>query len=262
MHNPQAIITTSYDPSESLRTRAYDVAFDLQMPYVKRDHYSLDMLRQQHEVEDIVLVTMKKIEWHRTQETTLFFHPGMAFVRAKRLQHEQVDPLLEASGFQPGDRVLDCTAGLGSDAIVFAFAGQANTQVVALETNFPLFYVVQRGLKEYDSGWAAFNSAMRFIEIKCQHHHEFLRSLPDQSFDIVYFDPMFRSPIHASSGLSVIRSYANNESLRKETIVEAKRVARKKIILKERWGGGEFERLGFSIFPRKRNSAVYGVINI
>ena len=51
------------------------------------------------------------------------FHPSMGFVRLKRVLNGKPDPMLEASGMEEGDSVLDCTAGLGADALVFSGKG-------------------------------------------------------------------------------------------------------------------------------------------
>ncbi|MNI75326.1 hypothetical protein D3C73_1314660 [compost metagenome] len=87
-----------------------------------------------------------------------------------------------------------------------------------------------------------------------------LKQMPDKSADLIYFDPMFRDPIMESSAISPLRMFANNSSLTGEVIAEAKRVARKSIVLKEKKGSGEFERLGFETVERSHTKIVYGVI--
>jgi hypothetical protein len=73
-----------------------------------------------------------------------------------------------------------------------------------------------------------------------------LRSLPDKSADIVYFDPMFRIPVEESSSISPYRFIANPEPLSLEAVTEAVRVARRKVILKDHRDSPEFDRLGFA----------------
>lgn len=63
----------------------------------------------------------------------------------KRLRNGEPDTLLALAGVRPGDRIVDCTAGLGSDAIVFAFAVGDEGTVVALESAaIPAFFYLQR----------------------------------------------------------------------------------------------------------------------
>ncbi|MNJ57372.1 hypothetical protein D3C77_529580 [compost metagenome] len=71
---------------------------------------------------------------------------------------------------------------------------------------------------------------------------------------------MFRDPVLESSSISPLRAFANNSRLETAAIVEACRVARKTVILKEKIGSGEFERLGFSVSERGQSKITYGVI--
>ena len=93
---------------------------------------------------------------------------------------------------------------------------------------------------------------MRRIEVRHSHHLDYLKSLPDQSVDIVYFDPMFREPITDSASINPLRHYANGEPLDAESVREAIRVARKTVVMKEARSSGEFERLGFAL-PEREN---------
>lgn len=47
-----------------------------------------------------------------------------------------------------------------------------------------------------------------------------------------------------------------------ESIIHAKRIARKTIVLKEKRGSGEFACLGFRVEQRGTTKTVYGVIDI
>jgi 16S rRNA (guanine1516-N2)-methyltransferase len=256
------MVTTPYKPTPSLIRQAEQTAHRLQAVYVPRGSSSIAKLRSRCQAEALVVVGMKGLEWHNEDGTVFFFHPGMSLVRAKRLAGGQKDAMLQASGFQPGDTVLDCTAGLCSDAIVFSFAGGAASRVTALESEFPLYFIVSNGLRRYASDWPAFEEAMQRIEVRHSRHTEYLRAMPAKSVDIVYFDPMFRSPVHASSGLSPLRSLANDEALAKEAVEEAKRVARKCVVLKERTGAEEWERYGFTVVSKPNAPVAYGVITI
>src|SRR5438132_140733 len=56
---------------------------------------------------------------------------GMAFLRVLRARKGEVDPLVAAGELREGDSVLDCTLGLGGDALVAA--ATTNARVVGLE---------------------------------------------------------------------------------------------------------------------------------
>ena len=122
--------------------------------------------------------------------------------------------------------------------------------------------LVREGLACYETGLADVDAAMRRIELLPIHHYEYLRKQPDKSADIVYFDPMFRSPVHESSSMEPLRLMANMDEITMETINEAKRVARKCIVLKEHQASEEFDRLGFERKHQNTSKIAYGVIEL
>ncbi len=253
-------MTTSGQPSLNMIERAQQIANRMQLPYVERAGKSMQTMRIQTDATDLIIISADKMEWLREGEPALFFHPGMSYVRAKRLAKGEADPLLQAADFIAGDSVLDCTAGMAADAIIFSYGGGHPSQVVALESELPLFLIVSEGLKAYSSQSELFNQAMRRINMIHSSHLTYLRTLADRSFDIIYFDPMFRSPVAASSGIRPLRTYAEGGTIQDEAIVEALRVARKRVIMKERFGSEQFARFGFRVLSRKGASTAYGVI--
>jgi 16S rRNA (guanine1516-N2)-methyltransferase len=197
-----------------------------------------------------------------TEPIPMFFHPSMSFVRVKRLMQGEGDALIECSAAAPGDSVLDCTAGLASDSIVFSYAVGPEGHVTTVESAPALHMLVREGLAHYKTHLEPFNEAMRRIEVKWGDHERVMEQMPDCSVDIVYFDPMFRSPIEDSSGIQPLRRLANHSPLSETAIRHAKRVARKRIVLKEHRDGGEFERLGFERINRSGTKITYGVIQL
>ena len=90
-----------------------------------------------------------------------------------------------------------------------------------------------------------------------------MRGQADDSFDAVYFDPMFRHPFMESAGIHPLRFLADPRPVSAEAIREARRVARRRVVLKESSKSGEFARLGFSAFVGGKYSHVrYGVITL
>ncbi|CAG7649506.1 Ribosomal RNA small subunit methyltransferase J [Paenibacillus solanacearum] len=253
-------VTTSYDPGEEQTREASNLAQSLGGRYVPRKRMTLAQLRARYGEEDILLITKERIEYHHEQRQPLFFHPSTAAVRVKRLLNGEPDTLLELAGVNPGDAIVDCTAGLGSDSIVFSFAVGSEGRVTALESSPIPAFLLGQGLQAYDSEVPGLNEAMRRIQVVRMDHSDYLRSLPDRSVDVVYFDPMFRKPITESASIRAIRGVADERALTAEAVAEAKRAARKAVVLKEHRDSPEFERLGFDIARRPSTKIAYGVI--
>lgn len=256
------IITTGeQEPAKSVQ-RALALAEESGAVYVRRANQSLDELRRRYGDKDILVILENAVRLSGSSENPMVFHPSMSYVRAKRVLKGEPDLLLEAAGVMPGDHVVDCTAGLGADSIMFAVGTGESGKVTAMESSFPLYMLLKEGLRSYKSAIPAFNSALARIEVRFTDHLEGLRLMPENSADIVYFDPMFRDPTLESSALSPLRSYANGAALAEEAIAEARRVARKAVVLKEKRDSGEFERLGFEKPARGRSKITYGVMHL
>ncbi|WP_407945758.1 class I SAM-dependent methyltransferase [Paenibacillus puerhi] len=253
-------MTTSYEPNGEQQEQARALALKFGGRSLQRRQMTLAQLRERFGEEDILVITKERLEFHHAGRQPLFFHPSTASIRVKRLLKGDRDPLLELCGTRPGDRVVDCTAGLGSDSIVFSFAVGPLGAVTALESAEVPGYLLSEGIKTYHSDVPGLNEAMRRIDVQTVDHLEFLRSQPDDSFDIVYFDPMFRKPITESASIRAIRGIADDRELSLEAVNEAKRVARRVVVLKEHRDSREFERLGFHVERRPSTKIAYGVI--
>ncbi|MBE3582988.1 MAG: class I SAM-dependent methyltransferase [Limnochordaceae bacterium] len=175
------------------------------------------------------------------------FHPNMAKVRVQTLRLGGRDPMVEAMGLTIGQTVLDCTLGLAADAIVASFVTGPTGRVVGWESSAAIALVVRWGLAHYTlpprSELPPLVDAMRRIRVEWRDHREGLPLLPDNSFDVVYFDPMFRQPIRAAQPLAPLRSLADPRPLTLESIDQARRVARRRVVVKERADGTELTRL-------------------
>jgi hypothetical protein len=89
----------------------------------------------------------------------------------------------------------------------------------------------------------------------------FLRQAPSESFDVVYFDPFFRVSVKGADQLAPLRVTGDLNSLDMEAVREACRVARRRVVVKERKGSREFARLGFERVTGGRYARVaFGVI--
>ena len=262
------LVTTVYRPSPEAVAKAKALAEEVGGRWAERGDASLPRLARRHGDAEFLVVSESELRYIRDATVkdgaspALRFHPGMAMLRVRRLMDGGRDPLVDASGAAPGDAVIDCTAGLASDAIVLSFAVGAAGNVVALESEPIPALLIREGLSRYQSGVPELDEAMRRIRVVRTHHLDFLRRQPADSADIVYFDPMFRIPLMDSTSIQPLRSVANSASLTPEAVREARRIARKAVVMKDHRAGGELERLGFAVIARESSNIAYGVIRV
>lgn len=184
---------------------------------------------------------------------------GMGALRAKRARERLAgagdettrDPFLEAALLEPGDLVLDCTAGLGADALVAATAVGPGGRVLGLESSPALAAWVGEGLRRSD------DPAASRIEIRAGDHGEVLAALPDRSFDVVVFDPMFRHARAEPAGFDLIRRLADPRPLERAALDRARRVARRHVLVKDGAPGWDLARLGLTPLPSSRGAHRY-----
>lgn len=256
------IVTSGTHTSAQVKVRARHIAQQLGWHYVDRQGQTMYSMREKYGENEFFVYFNDCVRYLKHGLPPVTYHPSMAFIRAKRILSGAADGMITVSGAKLGDEVLDCTAGLGGDAFVFAVSVGEAGKVTALESELPLFALVREGLQLYKSDVEQLTRAMRRIVLKHSHHLHFLQNLPDRSVDIVYFDPMFRCPFINSTALDPVRIIANHQRLTYAAIVEAGRVARKCVVMKERRHSEEFARLGFTRILTSGTKLAYGVIDI
>ncbi|SFS60372.1 class I SAM-dependent methyltransferase [Marininema halotolerans] len=248
-------VTTSRKGKEEVEKSAKVFAETLSAPYLPRDGLSLERMFQESGLNEAVIVGPEGAKWQDQSGRHFFFHPNMAAVRVKALARGGKDALIEASGIQKGDRVLDCTLGLGSDAIVAAHVVGKHGEVTGLESQSVIASLVSYGLTNYPLESPRLLEAMHRVEVCQADYRQFLHDAEENSFDIVLFDPMFRQTVTRSSGVQALKTLANPAPLDPVAVNEACRVAKRRVVLKERKMSGEFERLGFQIEKEASNHA-------
>ncbi|MEH7809800.1 hypothetical protein V7422_18025, partial [Bacillus safensis] len=84
----------------------------------------------------------------------------------------------------------------------------------------------------------------------------------DESFDVVYFDPMFEETIQESASIAPLRHAAEHHFDHETAVQEALRVARKRVVLKDHWKSTRFlaESYQFHVLKRKTAQFHYGYI--
>ncbi len=256
------IVTTGRKFNSDAEFLAKTTAEKLNLKFIPRENFSTDALKKIYGAENI-LVAKKNSLRLLTEEGELFFHPNTAHLRIKNLRNGEGDRLITAGKISAGMKILDCTLGLGSDAIVESFVVGELGKVIALEKNPVLAEIVRHGMKNFSADNEKILNAMRRVEIITADYLDFLKSSAENSFDVVYFDPMFRHPIKKSSGINPIRPVADKNPLTLEAVKEACRVAKFRVILKEHAKSGEFNRLGFKLAAGGRYSSIsFGVIDL
>jgi len=256
------IVTTSQRPPDQASERAYRLAAELGGTFVPRENRTIRALLAAAGEKEALVVGPNDIRLASEDGQSFYFHPSMALVRLKGLLAGGRDTLLTVSGVRAGDTVLDCTAGLCSDSLIFSHAVGPSGKVVALEAMKTVHVVVREGLRTYDTGVPEADRAMRAIEAVYGSYEDWLPRMADGSADVVYFDPMFEKPVAASSSISPLRALASHSPLTLEAVREATRVARRKVVLKDHRDSGRFERLGFRLAKSSSSAVAYGVIDV
>ena len=256
------IVTTVRNPNSEIERLAEEISSKLNAKFVVRKDFSFDALKNAHGVENILLVKKNSLSVINSAGE-FFFHPNTAHLRIKNLREGDGDRLVDALNISAGSKILDCTLGLGSDAIVASFIAGSAGKIVALEKNQLVAEIVRHGLKNFSDDSPHILDAMRRIEVINVAAENFLPSCAENSFDVVYFDPMFRRPVKKSSGINSLRPLAEKSPLTPEIVREACRVAKFRVVMKEHAGSFEFERLGFKIADGGRYSSVtFGIIEL
>ena len=250
-------VTTGYEPSAETLRHAEELARRLGLPVRQRGTSTLNQLRRRYGDEPILVVSSRGARLEAPGKKPLFFHPNTAAFRIKRLMCGDTDTMLAACQIQPGSRVLDATLGLGADAIVFAHAVGAKGRVVGIESEPLIAVLVEDGLRTWQSDLEALNEAMRRVEVRCGNHVEVLAGLPDRSFDVVYFDPMFERAVESSAGIAGLRGFANPSTLQEAAVEEALRVAGKRVVMKEAKEGRLYARFGFTPIRTRTQRVLY-----
>jgi 16S rRNA (guanine1516-N2)-methyltransferase len=254
-------VSTSVHAGAKEMQAARALALSLGVSYVERGGGSLSHLFQCVHKDEVIIVSKQGWRYEDCSGNRFSFHPNLSTLRVKQLIKGGSDSLVSCSGMRPGDEVLDCTLGMGADAIVSSFVVGEMGKVVALESQPVVAAIVRQGLQTYQTDCEPLCQAMRAIEVIEVDYRSYLERCPDQSFDIVLFDPMFRETVTTSTAMQSLKSIANPNRLDASSVKEAIRVARKAVLLKERANSGEFERLGFQR-SKKSSRYAWGVIRL
>lgn len=251
MLNKNIIVTTSVKTSNDQIELAKTHALNLELDFYYRNKKTIKELLSHF--DGVVVVYKNKISYFE-DNNELFFHLDTTALKLKNNDNEPLTELIPQSS-----SVLDCTMGLASDSILLSYYGN---RVTALEKNKIIYYIVSNGLKSYISSDNKVLSAMRSITTHNIDCLEYLKDCEDNSFDIIYFDPMFSHNIKESMNLSGIETLADYKFPTELFLEEARRVAKNKIIVKAHFRDNIFEKYKFKRIIRKNTKFHYGFIDI
>ena len=246
------IVTTSVKTTKELDSAAKLLANNLALQYIPRNKKTIKQLLSI--VTGVLVVYKNKLSYYENN-SELFFHLDTTALKIKNSDNE---PLLEIINDEKQD-ILDCTMGLAGDSILLSYYGH---NVTAIEKNNIIFLITNTGLKEYTSQNEKINDAMRKITSYNSDCLEFLKNSTDNSYDVIYIDPMFSHSIAESNNLDGITTLAETSFPFDSFIIEACRVGRKKIIIKAHFKGDIFEKYNFTRIIRKNTKFHYGFIDI
>jgi hypothetical protein len=237
--------------------RAKELAQELNLPYIPRRSFR-DLLKIVGTDYCYVVESDRIVVKYRSG--SLFFHPSTAKVRMRNVKKGLKDHLIECLQLAGSEWILDTTFGLGAEAVLMAGFLEEG-KVVGLEASTPTYIVVREGLKNYRDKEDWVNDAMRRIEILNVDFREHLVNCPDDSFDIVYCDPMFENPVYESSSMNPLRPFAVYDTVTDKDVEEMLRVARRKVVLKAHALDSLFNRIKVDrITGSKKSQVLYGVI--
>ena len=243
-------ITVCKNPNQEVLSRARSL----------QDKYGLEIVNR--DVEGPLLVVTRTGLASRSindqQHQLMRWHPGLLHaLRESGFDH----PWVKLGELKCGDRVLDCTLGLGTDA---RFISEITKhQVIGLERSLAVFLLAEEGLASVDA---------KVTPIWCDCR-EYLETLIDHSdplkseikFDVLIVDPMF--PRHLTTdrhGLDFVRIYGDHRPISAHDLKLARQVASRWVVVKDHRKGQLLERLGDDVEPaetiwsRGKRSTRYG----
>lgn len=179
--------------------------------------------------------------------------PGLALLRLKRLAAGGAMPdlLLRHAQVKAGETIVDATLGLGADARVLASAAGPKGRVIGLEASLPLAVLLAEGLA-LETPWP--HSAP--LEVQHARADVWLTAQPSRSVDLVFFDPMFERTKPASPAFEQLRRFAETTRISRATVDEARRVARRLVLMKSS-DPEVFPPLGLEPLRPSRGAIVY-----
>ena len=245
-------VTCSARADGTLYQQAIAIAQELDCIYWDRPEGRLSDFIHDRGLVALVVVGQHDIVVH-TPHARLRHHPNAAVLRVVNMLHDRRDTFVELAQLTPGDHLIDCTCGMGADAIAASHAVGTGGSVHALESSPLLALLARCGMQRYQHpNHGAVTAAMRRVRVSNTRYQDMLPTYPDNCVDVVYFDPMFCQTVTDSNGLDLVRTFAHFGRPQQDDIAEAKRVARRCVLMKDQIPGRTLQALGFSVVKKAR----------
>lgn len=254
--------TTIRNYSRAVREMAEERAESLQIPYTVREGTLEEMALRLH--MEGFLIYGKTLPYFWTGGEEYHFHLGTSVLRTEQMRRGNQDRLCRLLPSRGNLSVLDATFGQGGDSAVMSWFLKDRGRVTSLEKSTALYEVGRAGLSSFQDKDETLTEALRRIHLLHEDFHLFLQKAEPKSYDVIYFDTMFRAPVKRSENrIEGFRKAASYDRLDEEILHLALHIARKRIIVKERpfsplFAGGLFTSLHY----HKGQSTTYGVIDV
>ena len=149
-------------------------------------------------------------EARSTNQFRIDFNSGTTGWRIKRANHEKLIKKALGKSERPLN-ILDCTAGMLQDTLLFLSLGH---QVTALEQSKILFHLLQDGISRSED-------QVIFKKLELLHTNACSYAASAENFDVIYFDPMYpptKKKALSSGQLEYISKILELESLENNPI--------------------------------------------
>ncbi|MDX1934515.1 MAG: class I SAM-dependent methyltransferase [Capsulimonadales bacterium] len=258
------LVTTALNPVPALVERALSLATELNASFFPRNGLSMPRLFEANpDARRVLVVRADRLTLRDPADNELFYHPNLSFLRLGNLLRGGNDLLPEAADLRPGDSVLDATLGYAAEAILCAHVVGPSGEVHGVEAVPELGVLVREGLQTVTTDLIPLNEAMRRIRVVHMGHHlDYLRACPDDRYDVLCFDPFFERVLEGSEHMmEPLRRFGDTSPLLPETIAEARRVARRRIVVKAPRSSSVLADLGFTeTVGSRKGRVVYGIV--
>ena len=243
---------------EETKARAQVLGF----PYFQRED-TLEEMAARYQVDGF-LIYGKQLPYYWNGGEEYRFHMGTAVLRTSQMEKGNQDRLCRLLPTDDFCSVLDCTFGQAGDSSTMSWYLLGRGQVTALEKSPILYEIGRAGIAGYVDKDEKLTKAVRRISLWHQDYKTFLQQAAPKSFDVIYFDPMFHHPVKREvNDMEGFRRAASYDGLAEEVLRLAMKVARKKIIVKERPFSPLFRNGLFTeVHGKKGQTTAYGVINL
>ncbi|WP_228098446.1 MULTISPECIES: 5-formyltetrahydrofolate cyclo-ligase [unclassified Gemella] len=246
------VVTTSVKITDDLREKAQSIATYFDIDYLERKKLTIKEILKLY--ENVLVVYKDNIIFIDNDNNKLFFHLDTAMIRIKNNN----EPLIEIIS-EKEQSILDLTMGLARDSIVLSYYGH---NVTSLEENEIIYFLVKDGLENFSSGINEIDKALRKIKVYNINNLTFLKECEDNSYDVVYADPMFDIKIKESTNLSTLEKLASQDRISEELFAEMTRVARKKVIIKAHNLDPVFDKFNLIKYKRAGAKFSFGILEL